>query len=442
MRKRARSSQSAKKEPAGAAGATEETSDPPSETSGSPSDVPGKSKEKTLLQRKQRDQKQGVILSLAQGKAPVTSSDMLVRTISGAIMIVGFVFIIACGHFYCNLLVHAITMTVFTEIIRLKRHKEKENELPLFFFLRWYFFAVTVFYLSRRFLGSIFDEMAEDFGPLAYTLMVKHHTMVSYCLFLTGMVVFVLTLRKFTLRYQFHQMTWTIMVLLIVVVQAYSCAANIYRGLIWFVVPQTLVIFNDIMAYFCGKTFGRTPLIALSPKKTWEGFIGGSIFTMLWGMFVLKALSQYKIFLCPQLSLIHKPFSYWDMDCELPAHYTEMTRYDLGGGFNIEISALQFHGFILGSFASLIAPFGGFIASGFKRAFKIKDFGDTIPGHGGITDRFDCHPIMGMFTYIYYNSFVSMITDPLQALSAQVISLPLNQRQDLLHILQESIAAT
>jgi phosphatidate cytidylyltransferase len=41
-------------------------------------------------------------------------------------------------------------------------------------------------------------------------------------------------------------------------------------------------------------------------------------------------------------------------------------------------------------FASIIAPFGGFFASGFKRAFKIKDFGDSIPGHGGITDRMDC----------------------------------------------------
>ncbi len=41
-------------------------------------------------------------------------------------------------------------------------------------------------------------------------------------------------------------------------------------------------------------------------------------------------------------------------------------------------------------FASIIAPFGGFFASGFKRSFKIKDFGDSIPGHGGMTDRMDC----------------------------------------------------
>lgn len=46
-------------------------------------------------------------------------------------------------------------------------------------------------------------------------------------------------------------------------------------------------------------------------------------------------------------------------------------------------------------FASLVAPFGGFFASGFKRAFNIKDFGQSIPGHGGMTDRMDCQ-------YVWY----------------------------------------
>ena len=50
----------------------------------------------------------------------------------------------------------------------------------------------------------------------------------------------------------------------------------------------------------------------------------------------------------------------------------------------------QLHAVVLAMFASIFAPFGGFFASGFKRGFKIKDFGDSIPGHGGMTDRMDC----------------------------------------------------
>lgn len=67
----------------------------------------------------------------------------------------------------------------------------------------------------------------------------------------------------------------------------------------------------------------------------------------------------------------------------------------------IHTSPLQLHSVILSCFAGFIAPFGGFFASGFKRAFKIKDFGDSIPGHGGVTDRMDCQILMGLFVYVY-----------------------------------------
>lgn len=59
------------------------------------------------------------------------------------------------------------------------------------------------------------------------------------------------------------------------------------------------------------------------------------------------------------------------------------------------------------AFLLLTCSTGGFFGSGFKRAFKMKDFGDTIPGHGGVTDRFDCQMIMAMFAYLYYWSFVA-----------------------------------
>lgn len=51
---------------------------------------------------------------------------------------------------------------------------------------------------------------------------------------------------------------------------------------------------------------------------------------------------------------------------------------------------MLFHASVLAVFASVIAPFGGFFASGFKRAFRVKDFAAIIPGHGGMTDRMDC----------------------------------------------------
>jgi phosphatidate cytidylyltransferase len=56
----------------------------------------------------------------------------------------------------------------------------------------------------------------------------------------------------------------------------------------------------------------------------------------------------------------------------------------------LSYAPFQIHAVVMAVFASLFAPFGGFFASGFKRAFKIKDFGHSIPGHGGMTDRMDC----------------------------------------------------
>ncbi len=56
-----------------------------------------------------------------------------------------------------------------------------------------------------------------------------------------------------------------------------------------FLLPASLIVINDIMAYFFGVFFGKTPLIKLSPKKTWEGFIGASITTVL-SAFIVSSL--------------------------------------------------------------------------------------------------------------------------------------------------------
>jgi len=57
-------------------------------------------------------------------------------------------------------------------------------------------------------------------------------------------------------------------------------------------------------------------------------------------------------------------------------------------------------------FAAIIAPFAGFFASGLKRAYKIKDFSDTLPGHGGLTDRMDCISLTGMFSMVLISTVI------------------------------------
>jgi phosphatidate cytidylyltransferase len=199
------------------------------------------------------------------------------------------------------------------------------------------------------------------------------------------------------------------MALYLIVVQAHFIMNNIFEGMIWFFLPASLVITNDIFAYVCGITFGRTQLIKLSPKKTVEGFIGAWICTIIFGYFMTNILMQYKYFICPVTDLGSNVVT--GLECTVNPVFIPNT-YQLPDWpllpKTIHVAPMQFHILVFATFASLIAPFGGFFASGLKRTFKIKDFGESIPGHGGITDRMDCQFIMGFFAFMYYQSFIAL----------------------------------
>jgi phosphatidate cytidylyltransferase len=95
--------------------------------------------------------------------------------------------------------------------------------------------------------------------------------------------------------------------------------------------------------------------------------------------------------------------------------------------FTFKIYPIQIHALIMATFASLIAPFGGFFASGFKRANKMKDFAASIPGHGGVTDRMDCQLIMGLFSYLYIESFLKK--EPIVDRLFDLVTRQLNRQQ-------------
>src|ERR1700712_1357242 len=114
-----------------------------------------------------------------------------------------------------------------------------------------------------------------------------------------GFVFFVASLQAGHYRFQFTQFAWTHMALYLIVVQAHFVMNNVFEGMIWFFLPAALVICNDIFAYVCGITFGRTQLIKLSPKKTVEGFLGAWVFTIIFGYFIANFMMKHTYFICP-----------------------------------------------------------------------------------------------------------------------------------------------
>ncbi|KAJ3185724.1 hypothetical protein HDU85_001083 [Gaertneriomyces sp. JEL0708] len=364
-----------------------------------------------------------------------------VRSVWTFVMVFLFLVILLAGHVWVVLLVGLLQTLVYKEVISIGISPAKEQKLPWNRFLHWYFLCTTNYFLY----GETIIEYFKPYVVVDAFLMplATHHRFISFSLYCVGLVLFVMNLKKGHYKFQFSQFGWTHMVLLVVVCQSHFIINNIFEGLIWFLVPASLVIWNDIAAYIFGFFFGRTPLIALSPKKTWEGFLGAFFTTVAFGWFLSGFLAHYPYMYCPMRDLKTSSFSgvecvpnpaFVPTDYRLPPMLSGLLRYLMpfaGIPFRtLTLYPVQLHSLVLSIFASVVAPFGGFFASGFKRAVKIKDFGDTIPGHGGVTDRMDCQFLMGLFSYMYVKSFVgvgklvtvgSLLQSAIQGLSSEEV---------------------
>jgi phosphatidate cytidylyltransferase len=120
---------------------------------------------------------------------------------------------------------------------------------------------------------------------------------------------------------------------------------------------------NDTMAYIVGSLVGKTPLTSISPKKTWEGTIGGIILCIT----IVTITCSY----LPVLRDFH--FVHWLM-----------------------ISLI----------ASVAGTFGDILESKLKRMAGVKDSGRIMPGHGGFLDRFDSLLIATPLVWMYVEIFL------------------------------------
>ncbi|KAJ4942483.1 hypothetical protein JOQ06_012349 [Pogonophryne albipinna] len=121
-------------------------------------------------------------------------------------------------------------------------------------------------------------------------------------------------------------------------------------------------------------------------------------------------MSGWRYFVCPVE--FNNDSNRFQVDCE-PSELFQLQDYTLpsvlesfNGWTTVCLFPFQIHSIALSSFASIMGPFGGFFASGFKRTFKIKNFANTISGHGGIMDWFDCQYVMAKFVNVYIASFI------------------------------------
>lgn len=358
---------------------------------------------------------------------------MWIRARSSVWMIAGFATIIYMGHLYIWAMVVVIQIVMCRELFNLMRKANESGDLPGFRLLNWHFFFTAMLFAYGRFLsGQLVNTVTSD--KFLYQLvsgLIKYQMFICYFLYIAGFMWFILTLKKGMYKYQFGQFAWTHMILFVVFLQSSFAVANIFEGIFWFLLPASLIVINDIGAYIFGFFFGRRPLIQLSPKKTWEGYIGASVITIFFAFVLANVLGRFQWLTCPRKDL-STGWLYCDPGPMFKPEYLSLPAW-LAQWFPWkEVLPVQWHALALGLFASIIAPFGGFFASGFKRAFKFKDFGDSIPGHGGITDRMDCQMVMAVFAYIYHQSFIVPQSLSIEMILDQILrNLTIEEQQTL-----------
>lgn len=120
---------------------------------------------------------------------------------------------------------------------------------------------------------------------------------------------------------------------------------------------------NDTMAYIVGSFMGRTPFSPISPRKTWEGTIGGIVLCV----FTVTTICTYAPIL---------------------------------GSF------AMIHWIMISLIAAVAGTIGDLLESKLKRMAGVKDSGNILPGHGGFLDRFDSLLVATPFVWFYVQIFM------------------------------------
>lgn len=263
------------------------------------------------------------------------------RTISAIVMLLIYVPIFIIGGNIYNIGISIIAMFALKEFLDIKETKKR---LPLFVKVISYAFLL-IFLISC--VGNPIKTFNMDFRIISG-------------LFLTFLVPTLLyhDREKYSINDAFYMMGGmfflSLPMILLINMRSYSINLLIYLFFI--------TIMTDTFAYLTGMLIGRHKLIEdISPKKTWEGTIGGTLFgTFIGVMFYLTVING-----------------------------------------NISLVTI----ILITCFLSVLGQFGDLTFSAIKRYYGKKDFSNLIPGHGGILDRIDSI----IFILLGFMFFISII---------------------------------
>lgn len=195
---------------------------------------------------------------------------------------------------------------------------------------------------------------------------------------------------------------WVILNLLVGVVSGFYLGSLFFllvRGWITLMWLMLIVFGCDTFSYFGGVLFGKHQMAKkISPKKTWEGFVIGQLLTIILAILLLYGLSFIK-------------------------HTPNVLNQIMGVQFNIIVNGKPVASDIVSDsttwwvwmvlitiLLSLLSVFGDLTYSWFKRKYRIKDYGNLIPGHGGIIDRIDSHSVVISF-YFVLSFFIALFAN-------------------------------
>ena len=266
---------------------------------------------------------------------------MKTRVISAIVALAIFIPIFICGGLIFKIAIGVLTLLGLKEFIDIK---ETKKELPNFIKIISYFFVLLI-------LLNI--EVSKDM-----IINIDFRLLTGLCLVTLLPVVLYHNREIYSVNDSYYVLATTLFL------GISMSFLDIYRsmGLEILAYLFLITILTDTFAYFVGSLIGRHKLLeVVSPKKTWEGLIGGTIL----GVFVSTVFY--------------------------------MTVVNASANILTVVSVT--------TFLSIIGQFGDLFFSAVKRYYGKKDFSNLIPGHGGVLDRIDSI----IFVLLGFMFFISII---------------------------------